>query len=193
MTATLTPNGWHANPRQTDRLRVDQGATHFFKGRQFRSFQRLNITTGQKFVVKATVPVDTILTDFTVQLKQGSVEIRTVLAPVTESGSFNVALPIIPCNSMSIVEGFPTNLPQPLVTLFSGGQIVSGGTERDVFYCQTAGQGNQSLAAGAEQEDIRGVPGSPGTPSVFYFEFIASGTDNAIGVVHMRWEERPSA
>lgn len=187
MTAQLGPQGWEADPSQSQRLRVDPGAINFFKGLHFRSFLRLNIATGQKQVIKAVAPNNTILLDFNVQLKQGSLEVRTVTGPgLVEGGSFSTPLPIFSCNSMSIVPGFPV-VPTPQVTLDTGGSIVSGGVERDVFFCQIAGQGNQAQASGAGQEDIRGVPGL----STFWFEFIASGTDSAIGVLHMRWEERP--
>ena len=189
MTAVLGANGWVADPGQANRIRVDVGAGHFFKGLHFRSFLRLNIATGQKQVVKAVVPTNTILLDFNVQLKQGALECRTVTGPgLVEGGSFNTPLPIFACNSMTTVPGFPT-IPVPEVTLDTGGSITSGGVERDVFFCQVSGQGNQASTSGAGQEDIRGVPGA--AASVFWFEFIASGIEASAGVLHVRWEERP--
>lgn len=176
------------NPLLTDRagpnarFRVDPGSTHFFKGRHYRSFRRLNIASGQTLVIKAVVPVNTILLDFNVALKSGSLECIVVSGPgAAEGGTFSETLPIFVCNSM-------TEVPVPAagqVVLTAGGTL-TGGVERDVFYAQVASQGNQAAAQGAGQEDVRGV-----APATFYFKFVASGADPAVGTVHMRWEERP--
>lgn len=156
---------------------------HFAKGLHFRSFRRLNITSGTTLVIKAVVGVNTILTHFTVGLKSGSLEVRTLVGG-TDGGSFSETLPVFPCNSMTEV---PAPAPTSQVVLTAGGTH-TGGVERDVFYTQVASAGAQAQSTGAGQGDIRAVP-----PATFYFELIASGNESSVGTVHMRWEEHPSA
>lgn len=170
------------NDGPNGRLRVDTGSTHFFKGRHYRSFKELNIASGSALVIKAVVPVNTILLDFKVDLTKGSLRCETLSGPgAIEGGTFDDPLPVFVCNSM-------TEVPEPAanqVTLTAGGTL-TGGVLRDVFFAQVASQGQQQQSVGAGQEDIRGV-----APATFYFKFIASGSDPSQGVLHVRWEERP--
>lgn len=164
------------------RLRVDTGSTHFFKGRHYRSFRELNIASGQVLVVKAVVPVNTILLDFKVDLIKGSLRCETLSGPgAVEGGTFNDPLPVFVCNSMTEVPAPAVNQ----VTLTAGGTL-TGGVLRDVFFAQVASQGQQQQSVGAGQDDVRGV-----APATFYFKFTASGADPSQGVLHVRWEERP--
>lgn len=164
------------------RLRVDPGSTHFFKGRHYRSFRELNIASGQVLVIKAVVPVNTILLDFKVDLTSGSLRCETVSGPgAVEGGSFSESLPVFSCNGMTEVPAPAANQ----VTLAAGGTLTDG-VLRDVFFAQVASQGQQQQSVGAGQDDVRGV-----APATFYFKFTASGGDSAQGVLHMRWEERP--
>lgn len=166
------------------RLRVDPGSTHFFKGRHYRTFRELDLTPPAGLIIKAVVPVNTILLDFNVDLISGSLKVE-VLTGGVEGGSFAEILPVFPCNSM-------TEVPVPAanqVVMTAGGTLAATPTPitvRDVFRAQVAAQGNQATGTGAGQDDVRGVP-----PGTFYFRLTSSGSDHAIGVLHARWEERP--
>lgn len=157
------------------RLRVDVGQTGFFAGREFRTFMRFTANT----IIKATVPVNTILFGLQVALSAGEVDIETVVTG-TEGGTFGVALPIFPRNTM---DERPAPFYDPVVTLFSGGTH-TGGVVLDALHLKVADNSNFANSAGAEQGDERGV--GVGT---YYFRMTVTGA--TVGIFKARWEERP--
>jgi len=164
------------------RVRVDVGQTSFFAGREFRTFQRFNLAANGNLLIKANVPINTILFGLAAELTFGEIEMITLVGGV-ESGNFNAFLPILPRNTMS---SRPTPFYTPVVTLATGG-VLTGGTELDVVPGKTAGNTNQASSVGAETGDERGVGAS-----TYYLRIVnLSGSDAARGVFRARWEERP--
>lgn len=164
------------------RLRVDVGQTHFFKGEHFRTFRELNLAPSASITIKAVVPLNIILFLLKVELTAGSIKVETLVGG-TPAGTFSENLPRFPCNTMSEV---PSPAPTPQVVLTAGGTLGGSPILLDVLLCQAAGQGNQSASVGANTEDERGVGAN-----TYHFRITASGNENAIGVFRARWEERP--
>lgn len=59
------------------RVKVDMAQTSFFEGREFRMFKELNIPTSGTYVIRATVPVNTILMSARLELDLGNVRVGT--------------------------------------------------------------------------------------------------------------------
>lgn len=178
------------------RLRVDQGQTGFFEGREFRTFKELNIpgSAGTKLVVKVVVPLNIIFHAASFEVDSGALRVSTV-AGGTEGGTFNDPLPIIPKNRMTEVPTYEdTGLPYAAqVTLAAGGTLtggtLTGGTVLDVVRLVTSagGQSQNVEAVGNGDDAERGI--APGT---YYFVFeLLTGT-TVTGTFHAHWEERPA-
>lgn len=164
------------------RVRVDSAQTGFFAGREARTFRALNIAAGSSQVIKAVVPVNTILMALSVEIVNGDLTVETVKGG-SPGGSFDEPLPIIPTNLMSTVPA-PTYSPQ--VTLHAGGSH-SGGTVIDILRVRSEGLGSSSQTVGANQDSVRGV-----AADTYYFRLsAAAGLTSVDGVLHARWEERP--
>jgi len=168
------------------RLRVDVAQTGFFAGREFRTFREWDTATNGTFVVKLTVPLNTILFEFHVQGESGTLRVETLRpgAGIVEGGAFAETLPIISTNTM-------TDKPQPpyvpQVVLAAGGTLtgvgVPGVTLLDVSRLKAATNSNFASTVGGEGGAERGV-----SPATFYWRFTLS---DFVGVIKARWEERP--
>lgn len=163
--------------RGFQRLAVDTGQTSFFEGREFRTFKEWGSSTTINYVIKAVVPVNTILISLDLELDFGSARVETV-AGGTEGGAFSEILPVFSANNMS-------EKPQPPIVpqnLLSAGGTHSGGTVLDVFRVNAANNANKATSVGGSSESIRGV--GIGT---YYFRITLT---EAVGVFKSRWEER---
>ncbi len=168
------------------RLRVDVGQTGFFAGHEFRTFREFATATTATFVVKISVPVNTILFEFHVQGEAGTVRVETLRpgSGIVEGGTFSETLPVMSTNTM-------TEKPQPAyapqVVLTAGGTLtgdgIPGATLLDVSRVKAADNSNFATTVGGEGGAERGVP-----PAIFYWRFTFTGF---IGVIKSRWEERP--
>lgn len=162
------------------RIRVDTGSTGFYAGREFRMFHRLNIPTATTVVIKAEVPVNTILEALQLQLVDGWVEVETVVGG-TEGGTFGTPVATFPANNMN-------ERPQPpyqgQVVLTTGGTH-TGGTVLDVLMARTSNATAQAASVGDSELDTRGI--AAGT---YYFRISALEAP-VTGVIKARWEERP--
>lgn len=160
------------------RLRVDVAQTGFFAGREFRTFYEV-VSSASDFVIKAVVPIDTILFDISMMVTEGESRISTYLGG-TDGGTYDTDLPIIPTNAM-------TEVPQPpyesQITIATGGTYSDDGINLDVFRVKAADgfliEGGSVAGTGTE----RGV--GAGT---YYFVVDLTGTTT--GVIRARWEER---
>lgn len=161
------------------RLRVDVAQTGFFAGREFRTFQELNIALAAVHVIKVVVPINVILFGLELYLDAGHVDLETVVGG-TEGGVFATVLPVFPRNTMS---ERPTPIYTPVVVLTSGGTH-TGGTVLDVLTNKTAANPNFSISVGAQVADERGI--GAGT---YYFRL--TGVEASTGIIKARWEERP--
>ena len=163
-----------SNPR----LRVDVAQTGFFSGREFRTFKEWSVAATETYVIKAVVPVNTILFEFGLDLEAGSARIETVVGG-TEGGSFSETLPIFVTNTM-------TERPLPLYTpqnVLTAGGTLTGGTVLDVLRGKAADNSNFAGSVGASTGAERGV-----APTTYYWRITLAA---AIGVLKARWEERP--
>lgn len=191
LTSTITPftsvelpHGLYTSQKEGfRRIRVDVAQTGFFEGREFRTFRRLNIPATESVVIKVVSPINVILFHLGVALKQGDLEISTIVGG-TEGGSFNIALPVLPTNAMT---SRPTPYYAPQVTASTGGTI-TGGTEIDLLLLKAASNSNFAISVGAGSQDERGV--AAGT---YYFKLTNVGAvDAVLGVLSARWEDRPA-
>lgn len=169
-------------PGEEPRLQVDQGSTGFFAGREFRTFRRINIGTGNSEVIEATVPLNVILAGLKINMTDGWVDVETVVGG-TPGGTFGDDLPIFNRNNMTEV---PTPLYTPQVALAAGGTH-TGGTVLDVLMARAAGATAQASSVGDAISDERGI--AAGT---YYFRISNEGSGTATGVFSAWWEERPS-
>jgi hypothetical protein len=162
------------------RLRVDQGQTSFWEGKQYRSFQELDIVAGASHTIRIVTGVNTILKALSLNILTGDARME-IIGGGTAGGTFGTTLPVIRKNSMSVT---PNVTSQNVLT--SGG-TVTGGTLLDVVHVVAAeAQGNRKEASvGANQDDERGV--APGT---FFYRINALGAINVTGVINLFWEER---
>ncbi len=170
--------GTGADPKP--RLRVDVGQTSFFEGREFRSFKEWAAATTATYVIRATVPVNTILFELGIEIEEGAARIETVVGG-TPGGSFSEVLPIFGANNMS-------DRPTPFYVaqnVIEAGGTHTGGTVLDVLRAKTSGNSNFAGSVGSSTGAERGV--AIGT---YYFRITLTG---AIGILKMRWEERVSA
>lgn len=161
------------------RLRVDVAQTSFFTGKEFRTFRRLNIGAGGSLVIRAVVPVNTILAGLHLDLVDGWIDVETVVGG-TPGGVFAETLPIFNRNNMA---GTPVYAAQNALT---AGGTHTGGTVLDVLAARSAGATAQATSVGNSLSDERGI-----APNTYYFRITNPGSGSAVGVFSARWEERP--
>ena len=161
------------------RLRVENGQTGFFSGREARTFYEFSIASGATQVIKVVSPVDTIVQVFALELDLASMRLELVTGG-TEGGTFGTALPIFPTNTMSTAEVYT-----PQVTMNQGGTH-TGGTVVDVLTAISGANPNKSVSSSASEAQPQGF--AAGT---FYIRLTNTDGATATGIFRARWEERP--
>jgi hypothetical protein len=161
------------------RLRVDQGNTAFFAGREFRTFYEFSIASGASQVIKVVSNVDTILQTFGAELDLAELRIE-LLVGGTEGGNFNTALPIFKTNTMTTASAYTTN-----ITMNRGGTH-TGGTLVDLLTLISGANANKAISTSATEDLPQGF--SAGT---FYIKLTNTDGATAKGIFRARWEERP--
>ncbi len=86
--------------RRARRLRVDIGQTGFFEGREFRTFNRMSMTTDQVIYLRFTCPVDFILFDEQIVLNSGEIDHTAYRSATNITGTWS-DLPVIGRNTMT--------------------------------------------------------------------------------------------
>lgn len=164
----------------TKRIRVDQGQTSFWQGKQFRTFQELDIPAGASHTIRITVGVNTILKSLSLNILTGDAKLSIIGSGVS-GGTYSTILPVIRKNSMTTTPVVPSQN-----TIASGGSV-TGGTLLDIVRIVAAeGQGNRKEASvGGVQDDERAVG-----PGVFFYKIEAVGSIPVTGVINLFWEER---
>ena len=82
---------WTDNPDNVSgnvRLRVEQGLTSFYAGRQFRTYKEINIASGATFLIKIVSATDFILQELSAVIDSGALRITTYAAG-TPTGTFS--------------------------------------------------------------------------------------------------------
>lgn len=162
------------------RVKVDPGQTSFHDGREARAFYEFSIAAGTSLYIQANVAVDTILYDVSTVVDAGSIRLTTY-AGATGVGTYNIALPVLPKNTMTL-RSTPFYVPQN--TLLRGGTGVTGGVVIDVVRVVSANATAQQTSVGSKQFDQRGV--SAGT---YYWRLESFGNSTATGVFSGWWAE----
>ena len=184
----LTNNGGNKT-----RLRVDNGETSFFLGREFRTFKEFNLANGNKYLIKVITGVNTVLRSGELSVDAGGIKMTTWAggSPLPGGVTFPEALPIIPKNSMTEA---PAYTPVTLITATAPAANVGltpaaiPNPQRDCTRCVSGGGQSATVSVtGTVQDADRGVPGS----ATFYFLLETLGAGAATGVLKFHWEERP--
>ena len=172
------------------RVRVDQGQTGFFEGREFRTFYEFNLPANNVQTLKFVSPVNFMLFEQSLTVDAGSVRLEAFIN-ATEIATFNTPLPAIGKNRMS-TRLAPFYTSQITVTTHAtpvalGSSInITDATRTDlsrvVASNSTAQQ--QSVSGGTQSE--RGLPAG-----IYYVRLHSFGNGNATGVYSLIWEERP--
>lgn len=162
------------------RVKVDPGQTSFHDGREFRTFYEFSILAGASLYIQANAAIDTILYDVSCVVDAGSIRLSTY-AGSTGTGTYNIALPILPKNTMTL-RSTPFYTAQN--TLFRGGTGVTGGVVIDTIRTVAANATAQQSSVGSKSFDQRGV--GAGT---YYWRLENFGSGTATGVFSGWWAE----
>ena len=155
------------------RLRVDVGQTNFWSGKQFRTFQKLELASAASATIRATVGVNIVLYETSFTTENSSIEVQ-LRAGGTATGPWT-AMPVIRKNTMTTA---PVVVSQ--VTMDYDGSH-TGGTTIDLL--RVVAGNKQSSVGGTDSE--RGV--APGT---YYYVITNTGNQTATVVFSGFWEER---
>lgn len=155
------------------RLRVDPGQTNFWSGKQFRTFQKLEIASLATVAIRATVGVNIVLYETSFATENSSVEVQ-LKAGGTAAGPWT-AMPVIRKNTMTTAPIITSQVAMD----YDGGH--TGGVLIDLLRV-TAGN-KQASVGGTDSE--RGV--GPGT---YYYVITNTGNQSATVVFSGWWEER---
>lgn len=177
------------------RVKVDQGSTSFFLGREFRAYKELIAAASWStpFYFRFTSTVDFILLAQRLEIDSGACRLSVWQSP-TFAGTWSTTIPAIGKNRMSGRPGYPNPADPayvPQCTITTGGTF-SGGTEVDLLRTRTgANQGNQSSAnVGVSSDDYRGLPVTEFGIKIEPITGLAN-TDALNGKYEIIWEERP--
>ena len=155
------------------RVRVDVGQTSFWSGKQFRTFQKLEIASAATVAIRATVGVNIVLYETSFNTENSSIEVQ-LKAGGTANGPWT-AMPVIRKNTMTTAPVVTSQVTMD----YDGGH--TGGTLIDLVRV-TAGN-KQASVGGTDSE--RGV--GPGT---YYYVITNTGNKTATVVFSGWWEQR---
>jgi len=163
------------------RLRVDEGSTGFYEGREFRMFIEFNIPAGGVLWVRHTITKNFILHDQRISIESGTIRWTANAAMATSPGPWTLAT-FRRRNQM-------TEQPSPLFT--SGSTIetstdpnaATGGIVVDIMRI-AAGQGAGSGSA-TQNAGLRGL-----AANVYHAKLENPSSQSAVGVYDWWWEER---
>lgn len=171
------------------RLRVDQGQTSFFEGREFRLVRKLVVAAGTPFVIRFTSAVDFILLEQSLSVSVGDLEFYAFRETQgSPSGSFTaLAVPPIGKNIGATYRRYNGARYATGVALASGGDFTP--TDANVYAdydrAKTSGATAQQTSVQGGDDTVRYL--AAGT---YYLKFTStSGTSE--GRFSLAWEERP--
>ena len=160
-------NGPHA------RLRVDQGSTSFYAGKEYRTFQQFTIPALGVVTVRATVPIDIILLGASFSSEGSSLEIQLKVGGVA-AGPWT-PMPVL---RKSTMLSTPVIVNQ--VTMDYDGSH-SGGTLIDILRVVAGNKSSSQSGTGSE----RGIG-----PGIYYYVLTNVGNQVASVIMSGEWEER---
>lgn len=155
------------------RLRVDVAQTHFWSGKQFRTFQKLTINASSSVTVRATVGCDIVLYETSFTTENSSIEVQ-LKAGGSASGPWN-SIPVIRKNTMSTTPVITSQVTMD----YDGGH--TGGTLIDLI----------RVMAGNKQSSVGGSDSGRGVGAgTYYYVITNTGNQTATVVFSGYWEER---
>jgi len=189
-----------ASPLLTDRggpsarMRVDNGSTDFFAGREFRTFRKFaGLAAGASIYIKVVSPIDFLVVGLGIQVDDGWCSLEAFAdAPgnlVVPTGDFNVPLPILGANRMlSRPKDEFGNYYQPQLIINEGavGASFSGGMLLDPLSARSPGSTAQASTQDAAVAGERGLP-----PMTAWLKITNIGSGTATGKLQARWADRP--
>ena len=155
------------------RVRVDQGQTSFWSGKQFRTFQKLSIASGASVAIRATVGVNIILYETSFTTEDSSIEVQ-LLAGGTAAGPWT-SIPVIRKNTMTTAPVVTSQVTMDYDGAHTGGTLI------DLIRVIA---GNKTANVGSTESE-RGV--GLGT---YYYVITNTGNLTATVVFSGWWEER---
>lgn len=162
------------------RIRVDEGSTGFYEGREFRMFVEFDIPALSEIWVRHTITKNFILHDQRISVNSGTIRWTANAAMATSPGPWTVAT-MRRRNQM-------TEQPSPFFT--SGSTIEVGGpnsaTGGFVVDAMLVAAGNGAGSASVVQNaGLRGL-----AAGVYHARLQNTAAQNAVGVYDWWWEER---
>jgi len=163
----------------TSRVKVDPGQTGFFENREMRSFYEFSLAAGASAVVRMQCPVNMILEEFNIMLTREEIRAE-VVSGGTPAGSFSTPLPVFPANGMTDAPAYT-----PVTTIDTGGTH-TGGIVRDIIRVLAGSNASNSQVVVIASDSPVGR-----APVPLYIRINNPSTGTAVGIMKLRWEERP--
>lgn len=168
------------------RLETDLSNTGFWEGKEFRISHEFSVAEGSPLVFRFQSTVDFILQLQALSVDQSGIRYRAFRASQgTETGTFDTPEPIFRQNFTSQAKDL-----DPIATVTTGGgfDINVGASAVETIRLRTSGATSQRTTVTSAVGDERGI--AAGT---YYLVFdrlpLATGTDPALGVFDLKWEE----
>ncbi|HVH93270.1 MAG TPA: hypothetical protein VM783_18035 [Candidatus Acidoferrum sp.] len=171
--------GTGADPRP--RMRVEEGSTGFFEGREFRMFVEFSIPAGQEIWVRHTITKNFILHDQRITIESSGVRWSAVAATSSSPGPWTAAT--FRRRNQMAEQPSPFYVSGSTIEVSSTPGAATGGFEVDVMRI-TAGQGAGSSTA-TQNAGLRGL-----APGVYHARLQNTGNSTCVGVYDWWWEER---
>lgn len=147
------------DPARPARLRVDNGSTGFFAGKEFRFFYEFNIANGQSAWIKVVANTNSTLKLQTLEVDEGGVRFRA-WRDATDVGPWSA--PSSPLsgyfNSNPAAQAFYGYVGQNVVTIGGNGAATTvGATVAEIARVATAGSTAQRVTVGQNSISERGI------------------------------------
>lgn len=155
------------------RLRVDQGSTSFYAGKEFRTFQKFVIAAGGTVTIRAVTPIDLILLNVSLAVEDAPIEMLLKVGG-SATGPWT-AMPTIRKNLMATAPVYASQ-----ITLEYDG-VFTGGTTIDILRAPAGNKSSTQTPIGSE----RGI--AAGT---YYYVLTNVGNQPATVIFSGEWEER---
>lgn len=167
------------------RMKVDQGSTDWFLGREFRTYYEfIKTASWTTFWLKVGTVQDFHLLSQRVDIDSGAARFSVWLGATPSEGNWT-AIPAYGRNRMS-----DTPVVVPSLGLSYGGTF-TGGNEVDLLRLRTtASVGNQSAVNVGGDSDVRGLPAGIYAIKIEPITGVAN-TDALNGKIELLWAERP--
>ena len=155
------------------RLRVDQGSTSFYAGREFRTFQQFTLAPAASVAVRVITPINIILLNASFSSEGSSLEVQLRVGGIA-AGPWT-PMPILRKSTMTSTPVIATQLTIDYDGAHAGGTLI------DVLRVVAGNKTSSQTGVGSE----RGV--GPGT---YYYVLTNVGNQQSTVIMSGEWEER---